>query len=93
MRDNAPFSGKPTAADEKAAIDNIPLSFFEAWIDKITAPGAERDTEMLKPVMQLYGVRANSGLCAMYEAFVAGICAGLDLVHEIDRIAAEAKKA
>ena len=92
MRAKAPFTGTtPTAAD-KAAIDNIMLSLFFAWQDEITAPGAKRDMEPLKPFMEETGVSASSGLCIMYEAFIAGVNSGLELAQTIYRIAAEANR-
>lgn len=89
MSSESPFTGtEPTAAD-KEAINNILLSLFFEWQDGMTEPGAKRDTELIKPFMELTGVSATSPLCIMYETFAAGVTAGLELSQRIDRIAAE----
>lgn len=89
MRDNTPFTGDmPTVtAEEKAFIDNLVLSLFFEWQDEITAPGAKRDMDPLKPFMELTGADASSWLCIMYEAFLAGINGGLEIAHRINSIA------
>ena len=89
MRANTPFTGNaPTDAD-KAAVDKIMLSLFFAWLDEIAAPGAKRDMEQLKPFMEITGAGASSGLCIMYEAFINGVNAGLELAQSIDRTTGE----
>lgn len=76
-------------SNDKTAIDNLMLSLFFTWQNEITAQGAKRDMEPLKPFMELTGAEANSLLCIMYEAFIAGVCAGLELTQNIERISAE----
>lgn len=74
--------------EDEQAIDRLLFGLFDKWIDEITAEGAQRDLAPLQFFFEVTGAKPQGILTFMYEAFIAGVDKGMELVQRIEAMAA-----
>lgn len=74
--------------EDEQAIDRLLFGLFDEWIDEITAEGAQRDLAPLQFFFEVTGAKPQGILTFMYEAFIAGVGKGMELVQRIEAMAA-----